>query len=45
MKTLLNLRIQNWLLAKSWPLLKNLLLLLQVIVDNLGRSGLGHLGV
>jgi hypothetical protein len=42
---MLNLHTQNWLFAKRWPLLKNLLLLLQVIANNLGRSGLGHLGV
>jgi hypothetical protein len=39
---MLNLHIQNWLLVDSWPLLKNLLLLLQIIVDSLGRNGLGH---
>jgi hypothetical protein len=42
---MLNLRIQSWLLVESLPLLKNLLLLLQVIINNLGISGLGHLGV
>jgi hypothetical protein len=42
---MLNLRIQSWLFIESWPLLRNLLLLLQVIVNSLGRSGLGHLGV
>jgi hypothetical protein len=41
---MLNLHIQNQLLVESWPLLRNLLLL-QVIVDSLGRSGMGHLGV
>jgi hypothetical protein len=42
---MLNLCIQSWLLTKSWPFLRNLLLLLQVIVDSLGGSDLGHLGV
>jgi len=36
---MLNLRIQSWSLVESLPLLKNLLLLLQVIVDSLGKSG------
>jgi hypothetical protein len=30
--------------CKSWPLLKNLLLL-QITVDSLGRSSLGHMDV
>jgi hypothetical protein len=41
---MLNLHIQSWLLVKSWPLLKNLLLL-QVIVNSLGKNGMDHMGV
>ncbi len=33
------------LFVESWTLLRNLLLLLQVIVKNLGKNGLSHLGV
>jgi len=42
---MLNLHIQSWLFVKSWPLLKNLLLLLQVIANSLGKSNLDHMGV
>jgi hypothetical protein len=42
-RPMLNLCFQNWLFFKSWPLVRNLLM--QVTFDNLGRNGLGHLGV